>query len=429
MTDIGRLSEQVLARFESTKLLEQQYSTHALQRELLKAYDQLPYMRIQDAMSHAYIDTIQQRLHSLDYFRSCIGLDQSALDAIRYATQSFSHLSDMEPHLDILRSYDPLIVDQLIQNQRRVADLEINLHNRMSEIDLLTPLPHDRIAEVLARISVLSDFSESYQPTADFALKAACAYQHFADHQLRKALTDSEAVLARRMTITDLAGDFLEDAQTAWELMGRHVDADLTPTLSSPELPNIYKNLNQQLAYLYRDSTDDDPVDSFDRSTAATVSTNAEEIIDLIFDINELVAAEGSAFMFKPTNRGLVSTVKMTTTVADNQTSFAEIVDALYFLLYEGSGDAKRLTEVISQQDLEILWWIKKLRRSFRHDLDHGPESKSRKQHIEIGEVYRQLIGNKRPTCAAQWSEAQVSLYDFSASLLRRVLDVVETRE
>jgi len=133
--------------------------------------------------------------------------------------------------------------------------------------------------------------------------------------------------------------------------------------------------------------------------------------------------------MFKPTNRGLVSTVKMTTTVADNQTNFAEIVDALYFLLYEGSGDAKRLTEVMSQQDLEILWWIKKLRRSFRHDLDHGPESKSRKQHIEIGEVYRQLIGNKRPTCAAQWSEAQVSLYDFSASLLRRVLDVVETKE
>ena len=429
MTDIDRLSKQVLANLESVRLFEQQYSLHASQRELLKAYDQLPYMRIQDAMSHAYIDTIQQRLHSLDYFRSCIGLDQSALDAIRSAAQSFSHLSGMEPHLDILRSHSPLIVDQLIQDQRRVAELEMNLHDRMSGIDLLTPLPHDRIAEVLASISVLSDFSESYHSTANFALKAACAYQHFADHQLRKALTDSEAVLTRRMTITDLAGDLLEDTQTSWELMGRHIDADLTPIHPSPELPNIYKNLNQQLAYLYKDSTDDDPVDSFDRSTAATVSTNAEEIIHLIFDINELVATEESAFMFKPTNRSLVSTVKMTTTVADNQTSFAEIVDALYFLLYEGSGYAKRLTEVMSQQDLEILWWIKKLRASFRHDLDHGPESKSRKQHVEIGEVYRQLIGSKRPTRAAQWSEAQVSLYDLSASLLRRVLDVVETRE
>ena len=66
-------------------------------------------------------------------------------------------------------------------------------------------------------------------------------------------------------------------------------------------------------------------------------------------------------------------------------------MDTLYFLIYEGSGNAKRLTELMTDEELTTVWWIKTLRTSIRHDVDHGDERKSKRKHLEIGEVYSAL--------------------------------------
>ena len=424
MTDIGKLRD-ALTNLAPARLFEQKYGVHALHREILRAYDH--NLRIRRA-STAY-DCLQLRLTTLDRrvedLRLRIGLNESALNSIRSAAESFTRLTNMEAHWGDLKLQSSMI-GQLMHNQRRIAEFAARL-DHLTRAKWLVSAPHNRAAEVLANISVLASVSESYQSTANCALANVRAYQRFADHQLARSLTDPTAVLSRRMRITDLAGHLLEDAQISWELMGSQVDVDPVSSHSQPGSPNIYSKLNQQLSYLYRDSTEEDPVDAFDRSTAATVSTAGKEIIDLVFNINEQAVMEGKVHMFTPTNRTLVSTAKITTTVADSRTNFSEVIDALYFVLYEGSGNANRLTDVMSREDLEPLWLLKKLRTFYRHDLDHGHRSKAKSQHIEIGGVFRQLIG-RRPRRRAEWSAAQVSLYDLSARLLRRVLDAVESR-
>ena len=101
-------------------------------------------------------------------------------------------------------------------------------------------------------------------------------------------------------------------------------------------------------------------------------------------------------------------------------------MDALYCLLYEGSGYANRLTSLMENEDLAPLWWVKSLRTSFRHDVDHGDPRKSQKKHVEIGEIYFTLVGSKRPKRPSDWSAAQVALFEHTADFLRKLLDVVD---
>ena len=232
--------------------------------------------------------------------------------------------------------------------------------------------------------------------------------------------------MQRRLAITDLAGDMLETSQASWEMLGTRAVIE-PPELTLPTVrANIYPELNRQLAYLYRESAADDPYLAYDRSVSASISAAGGEIVELVYNINECQSGATGEDLFKITNKSLLASLVLTCTVAWTAESFSEVVDGLYFLLYEGSGEAKRLLAKLSDEELEILWWVKTLRTGFRHDVDHGDRSKTRKKRVEIGDVYSSLIGRKRPTTRAEWSAAQVALCDHVARFLRDVLDRVD---
>ena len=92
----------------------------------------------------------------------------------------------------------------------------------------------------------------------------------------------------------------------------------------------------------------------------------------------------------------------------------------MFFLLYEGSGTAKRLQPFASDRDLEPLWRVKHLRLEARHDVDHGTDSESK--HNKIGAAYIDLIGTPIITTPREWARAQLKLYTQLLGLLEHIL-------
>jgi hypothetical protein len=354
---------------------------------------------------------------------------------MREIAESLSRPSEILRQIDAFGSLGHFRIKELMEGQATMAQAAIEFRERMAAIDLPTLLPHDRVADALAGIQVLSTRSEALRLTASTALEAICDYQSFAARQLSRALTDHPAVFSRRMVITDLAGDLLETTQSSWELFGLRaaVVAESPRPVVTPAIPltspTAYSHLNRQLAYLYKDTAEQDASAAFHRSTASTAIALGGEIVELIHGINESRVSAGAPLVISPTNRNLLAVQQITTTVAADEQGFGKIVDALYCLLYEGSGDAKRLTELMSDEELMALWWVKTLRTSLRHDVDHGDPRKARSRHVEIGDVYIRLISRRRPIRAAHWSAAQTALFTAAAQLLRALRDRIDPCE
>jgi hypothetical protein len=68
----------------------------------------------------------------------------------------------------------------------------------------------------------------------------------------------------------------------------------------------------------------------------------SEEISSLIYGVNERGSSKSGEDIFKLTNKS-ARAIKKLAAVCKSDKEFGEIVDSLYFIVYEGSGDCKRL--------------------------------------------------------------------------------------
>ena len=109
------------------------------------------------------------------------------------------------------------------------------------------------------------------------------------------------------------------------------------------------------------------------------------------------------------------------TKVAPQEDRFLEIVDSLYFLLYEGSGSAKRLTDRVAVDRLEALWLLKRLRLGARHDVDHGSPSDAQKKSEQVGAAYCELVGHRSLKTREEWLQAQGALYQLLVDMLESI--------
>ena len=437
MVETNKIARQLSYAAQIAQDFERRYGLHALIRErqdLLKAFEPPQHIKamleIENAARAAFANPFEQMMRSIrpsiDDLRLRAGFDSSTLSSIQNAAASLSRPSDIVRQISAFEGLGYSSINQLMASQSAMADAALGIRKSMAAVKLPDLFPHDRIAGTLAGVQVLSEQSEAMRLSAKAALESILGYQSFAERQLRRAVTDDPIVFSRRMTITDMAGDLLETAQSSWELLG--IQATVVPddqTLEIPK-PTIYPHLNQELSYLYREDVTADPEIAFDRSNASIVATLGGEIVELIYNINESRNSYGKTHIITPTNRTMRAVHQLTASVSKDEYSFGKIVDALYFLIYEGSGSAKRLTEIMTDEELTTVWWIKTLRTSIRHDIDHGDERKSQKKHIEIGEVYSALVGQKRPKRGTDWTTAQVVLFEHTANFLRRVLNIID---
>jgi len=117
----------------------------------------------------------------------------------------------------------------------------------------------------------------------------------------------------------------------------------------------------------------------------AQVST---EIKDLLLRLNKSKLGVLGEDAIKMTSTNLETIDKLSSPV-DDEKSFGEMIDNLYKLLYEGSGNCQRTTFSEIIDDLKIL------RTDIRHDWDHGAKKVIKKKSNMIANVYSKYTGKK----------------------------------
>jgi len=125
-----------------------------------------------------------------------------------------------------------------------------------------------------------------------------------------------------------------------------------------------------------------------EKSIEKQVLTLVKEIGDLIYKCNETYRAKAGEDIFKATNE----TTKGLRLIGDpvkDQESYGQFIDALYKIIYEGSGAGSRLGSTLP----DVVSDITTLRTDLRHDVDHGKQAKIRAKERKLANTITKYSG------------------------------------
>jgi hypothetical protein len=257
------------------------------------------------------------------------------------------------------------------------------------------------------------------------ALSVVASYEKFAIRQTKKLDTDSPLIAERRARITELAGNLLAPSLSASEVVGSESDS-ATPAIDTVR-PRIFGPLNSHLGYVYRVAVEVDVDLAVASAIPARICQLGGAIVFKVVRINEALKRRDKEDIFHSTNRSLWAASIIPAVVTGTERDFAEIVDALFFLLYEGSGASTcRLSSVVSDEDLQPLWRLKHLRLYYRHDIEHGSSKEIAKKHQKVGDAFVALTGRSLLSRPAEWILAQAELYQQLFDMLQKVEEAVK---
>ncbi len=123
----------------------------------------------------------------------------------------------------------------------------------------------------------------------------------------------------------------------------------------------------------------------------------ANDIFYLVSDCNEISTSRQQPQIFKVTNRILRRIDDVDSLVATKD-DFGNFIDALYEIVYEGSGNLNRIPDRFKSEK-SVLFAIKFIRSDLRHDLEHGDPKEIAVKKKRLGEIYTAYAG--KPSLAA----------------------------
>jgi hypothetical protein len=296
-------------------------------------------------------------------------------------------------------------------------------------------LPKNITVTVESVLATAAPFMEQFKPDKyfmDCALSSGAEYQKFAANQFAKLEYDSGIIAERRIEVTNLCSELLQNINTS---LG--VGCVLERNLKLNEYikresfkPCLYPQVNQHIGFVYSDRFKGSVEEEFNNSFPVRINKIGARIVKMINQINVIACNCGKREIFKPTNKTMLACGIIPSEFAKNEHKFFSVIDSLYFLLYEGSGEAKRLLSICSDEDLKPLWMIKSLRNFSRHDLEHGPASKINKKRETVANYFISLINKPLPIKTGDWGKAQLVLYKETNLMLSRILaDVEQSRD
>jgi len=282
--------------------------------------------------------------------------------------------------------------------------------------DLPFDPPEQRIIESLVPIEALHNTVQLNDELLRIATLPQQAFQEFSSQQLKlAAVTTSDIARMNLLSIVDSAADLLDDMNSGLRLAVL-MDRTFAKTVLPIDYPvpikiNLYIELKKDLDSIDLEDPEFDAEEAVADSNATQIAELGKQIIRLVYNLNTETERENRPTIFKPTSKTGLACSIIPTSIATNEESFNRQIDQLFFLLYEGSGSAKRLIEKKPAEHFEALWRVKHLRLSARHDIDHGSKSQIDKKHRNIAAAYTALIGSPVPRTGSDWCQAQVNLY------------------
>lgn len=255
----------------------------------------------------------------------------------------------------------------------------------------------------------------------EVALQPQLAFQEFAKKQLDLLAADSEIARKNRLLLVDASVYLLDSIKKGFELAAlmRPTQEDLWLG-ASPDV-NVYSALDQEIELIDLEDPTINTKSTVEESGPGMIVSLGDRIVQSVYNLNVEAEREGKVPVFKPTTKALMACAMIPSRVAFDSASFNEIIDHLYFLLYEGSGCAQRLVAILDKEKLNALWTLKHLRLGSRHDVDHGTERDVEKKNRQVGDAYKRLGGVVVPRSKNEWISTQVALYKELAEMLMQV--------
>ncbi len=360
--------------------------------------------------------------------------------AFAVATLPLSGIDDVVRQMNAARA----VIGDLAAPYRRVADLALQQSAIWSRLatptfDATTParlgLPHlsnMALAWECGFVGILQQMRESglvplRDGLASRLLYPSSVYTEFVqttvdrlgitqDLTVQRALRGS-LVLAENQLVG--MADLLCDVVLAPE--DEEVESEVRP-LTAPYLQQ------EELIAVGGIEDEEDQLLLVQMSPGAQTVGLAKEMLSLVARCNEASKTAGSAEIFKPTTRLLEVFADMPWLVASDKSRFADVVDCLYFVFYEGAGkDKLRFLKdyggPLEPTECDLIWCIKHLRNKWtRHDADHGKESDIRRSWSELAAKFSWLQLGFYPTELTHFRQMHDRLLREAIAFLRLIL-------
>jgi hypothetical protein len=118
----------------------------------------------------------------------------------------------------------------------------------------------------------------------------------------------------------------------------------------------------------------------------------AQTVREMLYEVNRKYSAAKGQDLFKMTNESSAALTKIGDPCRDTH-GYEELIDSLYFLVYEGSGNCNRLPSPPPDFAMDV----KILRNDIRHDANHGSESDVTKKRLRAGNIFEKYSVKKAP--------------------------------
>ncbi len=281
----------------------------------------------------------------------------------------------------------------------------LNLTNTLSSLATVSSDLLPKIDATLSATQILEDYSSLTQKQYEKVLKNINEYE-------------------KPLKVVDIATNVIESQiASAYSYVGNwnensEVEFNSLQVLNSK---TSIQYIPVYLGYALKNKSEYNLEEEFDKSILSSILVLGKSIVEKIQYINE-INTEGN--VFKPTNASLTAVLCISTAFSVNKDTFANVVDSLYMLIYEGSGSASRILKILKKEECETLWNIKHLRTDFRHDYEHGNETDIRKKKELIAAAYREACGmQKKPIRQKEWVCAHHNLFMAIDEFLDLIID------
>lgn len=397
--------------------------------KLLNPYSEtiMHHQRILDSIN---IPTLEYQRNILEQasirdYLSIAGVSNDYLTLQQEIQNNLGSVSSITKEIEFLKKSS--VFDQIITEQERLYRFQ----DQFSQTKYLFELPSTRIESVLAAAEATSRMFHPQDFYSDFTLSSVMEYQSFLERQYRFIRHDNDIIAGRRLQINDLAGGLFEIINASLNigasLEGQEEFQSEDANYDEKVQIGLYGQINQHLGFVYSGRYSGEIETSFNDSLPARISCLGYAITEQIYKINSICESIGKDQVFKPTSRTMRACGTIPSLVARSENDFYNIMDQLFFLLYEGSGTAKRLTPIINESSLEPLWKVKHLRLSARHDIDHGSIKEVENKRSKISDTYISLIAKPLPIRQSDWQKAQLQIYIEIDLMLQKIIHTITT--
>lgn len=319
------------------------------------------------------------------------------------------------------RSMESIVRELLTTQDRFMSGISswLSSHTKIEQRFRHSISPVTEIAHIYEHIAPQI---KEFTPILEQANLSIHAYSRFSDRILDvlndQAFSRAQSLVAS--TAIGRASTVLRDATTLWHDQLQFIEDDVDSEGVVAIEPNFYDQFEHEIwnnIDTTKVLTDDDAETQIASLYSSAIAQVAHRVGQLHVSCNKLAQRLGYEIIFKPSVEVVETSMWLPQAVADDESSFRSIIRGLYMFLYESSGELKRVSAVLDEQDYMPLLELKWIRHDFAHDSGH----KDKKALERIGSIYKRWIGKVYPMTETDFAKCQLELLKEIERSLRQL--------